>query len=453
MFTAARIQPPLRKLFIILSQLGMICLLLTACRPSGLNLDQSPLLRVLERKSGLIAYIGLDENIYTIDQGGTNQKTITSDAQIPSETGEERLVYRVPTWSWDGKKLAYVGIQSSNGSLDAGVVYTAGRDGDGQVEAFRSDEHLPFYMDWSPNNELLAFLSLNVSEGNLTLQSVPVTGGEVKEIGISSSSLYWDWSPAKQSVLVHLGGAAKEEPEAHMSLLDVGTETPEKRLDLLPSVFRAPAWSPNGEEVLLAAEIDGGKEGLVLADHQGALKKVITVLEGPVSFGWSPDGKRLAYLSRNSPDIEGAPNLLTVLDPANPEETKWTLEGLIFAFFWSPDSRKVAYFTPTLVPTASETEDASESVSQLFYTLNMLDVRDGKRQEINTFQPTESFADTLALFDQYQHATTFWSPDSKNLVISAMDSDDEPGIFVVEASGNLKPRFVASGLLAFWSWR
>ena len=49
-------------------------LLLGACSAEGLDIPSSPLLATFERKSGLIAYIGLDGNIYTINQGASKQQ-------------------------------------------------------------------------------------------------------------------------------------------------------------------------------------------------------------------------------------------------------------------------------------------------------------------------------------------------------------------------------------------
>jgi hypothetical protein len=45
--------------------MGCLVLLLAACLPQGVQIPESPLLRALERKSGLISYVGLDGNIYT----------------------------------------------------------------------------------------------------------------------------------------------------------------------------------------------------------------------------------------------------------------------------------------------------------------------------------------------------------------------------------------------------
>ena len=62
----------------------LIALLLSACLPQNMQVPQSPLLPFLERKSGLIAYIGTDWNIYSADQAGKNITAYTADAQVPT---------------------------------------------------------------------------------------------------------------------------------------------------------------------------------------------------------------------------------------------------------------------------------------------------------------------------------------------------------------------------------
>jgi hypothetical protein len=83
----------------------------------------------------------------------------------------------------------------------------------------------------------------------------------------------------------------------------------------------------------------------------------------------------------------------------------------------------------------------------------MLDVISGESRELFTFRPSSQFAAILPYFDQYHQSATIWSPDSNNLVLSFTDAENNPGIAVVAASGQLEPRLLAQGFLAFWSWK
>jgi Tol biopolymer transport system component len=85
--------------------------------------------------------------------------------------------------------------------------------------------------------------------------------------------------------------------------------------------------------------------------------------------------------------------------------------------------------------------------------LNILDMETGESQRATVFRPTESFLRVFPYFDQYHHSLTIWSPDSRYLVLSSFDSEDNPSIWVIAASGKRGPRFVTQGDIAFWSWK
>ena len=120
----------------------------------------------------------------------------------------------------------------------------------------------------------------------------------------------------------------------------------------------------------------------------------------------------------------------------------------VFAFFWSPNSEKLAYFKPRLV-------EGNSSNQQLLLELHVLDVPSGESKQVLPFpfQPTNQFSAVLPYFDQYHQSATIWSPDSNNLVLSFQDADGNPGIAIVAASGQLEPRLLTDGYLAFWSWK
>src|ERR1700745_1042065 len=80
--------------------LALLALLVSACLPDGLRVPQNQLSGLLERKSGLIAYLGTDGNIYTIDQAGQRKTQITKDAFV---SNTDFMFYGLPTWSPDSQ--------------------------------------------------------------------------------------------------------------------------------------------------------------------------------------------------------------------------------------------------------------------------------------------------------------------------------------------------------------
>jgi TolB protein len=433
----------------------VLALLLPACGQA----PQAPLLRSLERKSGLIVYIGPDGNIYTIDQGGGNESAITDDAGSEgSDAGVH--AYQQPTWSPDAKRLAFSKISvTSQGAFESARAYTAAPDGTGRVEAYNSDEAFPIYFYWSPDSERLSFLTSSQS-GNLTLQLVRANGKDAQVLD-TGSPYYWSWAPDSRSLLIHSGGSARTQSRAKIAFLNVDEDVAEEGLDLRPAVFQAPAWSPDGARLLVAAETEDGDQALMLTDRRGEVQRILALLEGFVAFSWSPDGEHLAYVANEvagEGDERTVAQHLTVLDPDQPDEAQTAEHDSVFGFFWSPDSKQIAYFEPfVFAPTPDPNQRRQQEPIELL-RMHVLDVDSGASREVTTLAPTEQFVQMLTFYDQYQRSATLWSPDSKNLVLSGFllgssDPNSDYGVWVAAATGNLEPRFLAEGVLAFWSWK
>ena len=81
----------------------------------------------------------------------------------------------------------------------------------------------------------------------------------------------------------------------------------------------------------------------------------------------------------------------------------------------------------------------------------MYDLQSGDIKQVAAFEP-QIFKQVLPFFDQYQRSGTIWSPDSKNLVLSALDNSGSPGILVAGIDGGPLQK-IADGDLAFWSWK
>jgi Tol biopolymer transport system component len=410
------------------------------------RVPQSPLLSTLERKAGLIAYIGIDGNMYVSDQAGRNLKQLTDDAVTSSQASEFNF-YQLPTWSRDGNQLAFVGTSGTSTNATA-KLFVANIADDKTSEIYSTQSEFPIYLYWSPDDSNVSFISSSVSGTALILQSVPIDGGE-RTIIDTGSPYYWSWAPNGRTLITHSGGAQNSAAPEHLAFIQIqDSEIIEDGLDTIPASFQAPAWSPDGSHILLTRLEDDKKE-IILTDGTGTYEKSIGGFEVNTAFGWSSDSKKVAFIDGAQSMPAGAIGTLNVVDIET--DTKVSAGETVIAFFWSPDSEKVAYFIPLLMGNSAE---GSETQSQrLLLQLNILDIKTGETRELFTYQPTEQFQNTLPYFDQYHQSNTIWSPDNNNLVLSFLNEDGTPGIAIVAASGQLEPRFLAQGYLAFWSWK
>lgn len=431
--------------------LTFVSILITACLPRDMQIPQSPLLSTLERKSGLIAYVGADGNIFVSDQGGGNLKQLTDDAKLPQSQSDPYRIYQYPTWSQDGNQLAFTATSSEN-STPKSQLLVANIDNDNVSEVYSSESEHPFYLYWSPDNANVSLLTTSVSGQSLILQNIPVDGSEPTVID-TGSPYYWSWAPDGNTMIVHTGSDTSTSPQ-HLAFLSMQSETTdgeiiEAGLDTNPAPFQSPAWSPDGRHILLTRVNDNDEKEVILLDGAGNFEKTIGTFEVNTAFAWSPDSTRVAYISGKQAMNAGALGELHVVDIGTLEET--VKEENVYAFFWSPNGEKLAYFIPLLTNQAAD--GTQTETQQLALRLNMLDVATGESKELFTYQPTEQFANVLPYFDQYHHSVTIWSPDNNNLVLSFLSSNGSPGIAIVAASGQLEPRLLAQGFLAFWSWK
>ncbi|MGH2522760.1 MAG: hypothetical protein ACRDH2_09695 [Anaerolineales bacterium] len=428
-----------------------VALLATACLPEGMRVPQSEFLAALERKSGLIAYLGVDNNIYIVDQSGTTPTQVTQDAHADGDY----LVYGLPVWSPDGQSLTFAGYEGQGENApDQASLYVAQKDGSQLSQVYTGADYLIYYY-WAPDSQRVSFLS-NTSGSSLALKIISMLGGEAETLD-AGNPYYWTWAPDSHSLLVHVGGAADDNPQARLSRLEISDQVNEHGLDIRPTEFKAPAFSPDGKKLLVAGETESGTPALLLTDAAGGAPKSLTEYTGNIAFAWSPDSKRVAYISSENTQI-GVLGDLTVVDPEGKQEPVTLPDEQVYAFFWSPDGKSIAYFSPKRVeqPTPEPGSGSSSGDSgdeSIIWSLSVMDAKDGSARAIASFFPTDRFLQVLPYFDQYHQSSTIWSPDSKNLLVSAYARDGSPGIFVVAASGNLDPRFIADGIVGFWSWK
>lgn len=428
-------------------------LLIASCLPRDMQVPQSPLLSTLERKSGLIAFLGTDGNVYVSDQGGGNLKQLTEDGRIPETRGESMLYYQYPTWSRDSSQLAFMGVISDGVEVETKLL-VANIEEDSVNEIYKTDSEHPIFLNWSPDNENLSFISTNVSGQNMILQSVPAKGGE-RTILDTGSPYYWSWAPDGQVMVVHAGGAAASSPE-HVAFLNVDSNTvTEQGLESTstPAAFQAPAWSPDGSRIALARSSDEVNE-IIVTDAAGEHPQKVGTFTSKTAFAWSPDGTRLAYIDGVQALDAGTIGSLHVVDMETPKDI--VEEEDIVAFFWSPDGEEIAYFILRQMQadgsSSGDSEGTTQAAPQYVVELRVIDVAKGESRELFTYRPTQQFLSILPYFDQYHQSVTIWSPDNNNLVLSFLGQSGSPGIAIVAASGNLEPRLLAQGYLAFWSW-
>ncbi len=394
-----------------------------------------------DRISNQIAFVGNDFNMWLVKPDGSNLHRLTTDGHA----------YRFPTWSPDGRWLAFLGRAEASHS----VLYISAFDQPKPAIIYDNPSGPPFYLYWSPNSRSLTFLTQEAS-GLAMRQIEPDTPANQRVLSVGSP-FYWAWSPASDKMVLHVGGSRAISPEAHISLLANQKDASREELEQSPGRFQAPAWSSDGAYFYTVAADSQGRDVIYQTDAQTLESRQVTSVSGFSHIVLSPNNRQLAYLQHSrSSNLPFGEAFVVGTDG---QGKKQVINTPVASLYWSPDGKKLALLSltrPNEGPTAKidglAAPLAQSAVSLRWWVYN---VETDDLQPVFTFQPTTAFLQTVPYFDQYNLSLTFWSPDSRYLVATnALAGQNLLGaVVVIDTTGQTEPLKVGDGTIAVWSWQ
>lgn len=390
-----------------------------------------------------IAFIGSDGHVYTIASDGSGLSQVTPRYQpggngaAPGAASSLPLGrFSWPTWSPDGRWLAFSGI--SGGPLQ-GTAYLLVADlGAGKLEQLYKTQgqgyglvgaDAPFYIQWAADSQQLAFLAASPTGLELLVARPP--DGQETRVMAEGTPLYFAWAPQWPRILLHgVGG--------HY-LLDL--ETPDAT-NVLPGEslsYRAPAWSPDGERIGYMTR-EQGQEALFLTTAEGDRSRLFLGRGEFHVFLWSPQGHLIAVANGFQEADAPLYRELRLLRTQDATLARALFLETVLGFFWSPDGSKLAV--------------ASLNDSRSAVRWTVVDVASGATSTVAELVPSEDQLFLLTFFDQYALSHRLWSPDSRYLVVTGALADGPSPtsqLLILDASGQQAPRAIAVGSMAFWS--
>lgn len=408
---------------------------------------------------GRIAFVTTDGNIALADPTGRTVTPITSDAFV-SENGQAGRIYQFPAFSGDGRFIAFVSLSTLD-DFDGitSTVHVAPVSGGVITDLYSTSEWSIPYVDWSPDANHLAFLTISARDG--AIRVVPRDGGDVS-IFDTGTPTYWHWRADSRAMVTHLGGRATTRGRANVSVIEANgaVKGAQTVIEELPGAFQSPHWSPDGRHVLFVAYTDGRDE-LVLADAGGKPLCALEFVEGSAYFAWSPNGRYVAVLD-TTPLPQGilVPSALTVYDLI--AGTSDVVHDDASMFFWSPDGEKLAVysivFDVTITPLGAGGGRLGAPLAQArsaALRIEVVDVVAGAKVKVADTYPARQFIRYFPYFDQYSRAVTPWSPDGRRLVLAGLSPVRETADVAVATLGasGVSLNRIAAGTLAFWSPR
>jgi Tol biopolymer transport system component len=361
---------------------------------------------------GRLAVLDGAGNLVTVKPDGTDEVVL---AEV--EPGLSQV--RQPTWSPDGRRVAWVHVEVTEEEALSAVVVWSTAGGTRPREA--ATAIVPFYLSWDPTSSRIAYLG---SSGPRTIQLGIVEAGGGRGTPLDEGRpFYLSWAPEGDQLLVHVGKRRLERLGLDGSLATVADR---------PGLFRAPVWAADGRTFVYASAEPGGQR-LVVHDVRAEAGRPLVRFDGLITFVVSPDGGRIAFQV-----IEEQGSLpLSVIDVGTGETAEVT-EAPTAAYFWSPDGERLLYLDP------------DPDLERFWYRWG---VWDGTSTFTTPrFVPSLLIAgEYLPFFEQYAQSMSLWSPDGSAFAYPGMNEDGENGIWVQAARPDRAPVLVADGEFVAWS--
>jgi len=362
---------------------------------------------------GRLAVLDAAGNLVTVNPDGSDDVIIAE-----GETGGSQV--RQPTWSPDGRRVAWVRVEVTEAGAPSAVIATAGGDGAEPSEARTAV--VPFYLSWDPTSSRIAYLG-SPSQDDIELGIWEVAGRSSGTPLDAGQPFYLSWAPAGDQLLVHVGEDRLEQLDLDGSLTTVADR---------PGSFSAPVWTADGRTFVYAS-VGAARQRLVVQGAEAENERPLVSFDGLISFVVSPDGERIAF------QVIGEESVLplSVVDVDTGETVEIT-DAAVAAFFWSPDSERLLYLDP----------DADEERIRFRWG-----VWEGTSSFLTPpFVPSLQFArEYLQFFEQYAQSMSLWSPDGSAFAYPGANKEGEEGIWIQSARPDRAPVLVADGDFVAWS--
>ena len=401
-------------------------------------------------KVDLIAFRDTESQIQLINPDGTNSRLLTPI----SESAQQGFTW--PSWSSNSKKLTYTRVQDSADGLKMSLENFELKTGDTTSIhsgiASQMAAGVFYYSFWSPDDKKLAFIFSDNGSLNLYVDSQIENVAPIKP-SMQNGPIWLDWSFDSNYLLAHRNGG-------HF-LLDVSNDSINvKSLALASSSYRAPSWKPGTTNGTML-NVDGfGVTSMLVGDlskEKAIYETFLKNIHSDATFAWSPDGSNISVGGPQTAYIYlglaiGVHSGIKMYDRNYSLLNSLSINEPVISYFWSPDSSKLAYVS------------IADSPGVLRWMV--LDVKTGLRWPLVDFVPSLDQLTFFQYYDQYSKSHSLWSPSSREIVFAGKETGlaigasfppavdgDNPLIYVVYVDQSPVISAIADGVMATWSTR
>jgi Tol biopolymer transport system component len=268
--------------------------------------------------------------IWVLDREGHNPQQITTDTS-------EELSHIAPSWSPDGKKIAFQNLERTKFNIR--VVNLDSK----QMNWITNDFRINLRPSWSGSGRFVYFSSDR--SGGINIWRVPVNRD-----GTASGPLQQVTTGAGQDVEVAVSPNGKRlayatlHQNADIWRLPVSPQTglPNGSPEVVISTTREDsrgAWSPDDKMIAFNSDRGGDMNIWVYSIADSSSRQLTSGHGGDYQPNWSPDAKRIAFFSSRS----GSPNIWEAEVASGALRRLTSNSGVNVNPFYSPDGSLLAY--------------------------------------------------------------------------------------------------------------
>jgi Tol biopolymer transport system component len=235
-------------------------------------------------------------DVWTVNPNGSDPVNLTENESYFEET---------PTWSPDGRRIAFVSRNPKEQPLSGGSIRVTDPDGSYGVEISLLGGESVYEPSWSPDGRTIAFWS--PSSGHIFLANADGSGTpkRLPTPGLSGCAARPEWSP-DGGRLAFEGTSDDYGVDDGIFMMNVSPEghTSGDALGAIGNYGffyqKYPAWSPDGTQVAFSAASNRARQGEIYKFDLESLK-MTRLTHTPRNIQdtqptWSPDGKHIAYV-------------------------------------------------------------------------------------------------------------------------------------------------------------
>ncbi len=276
---------------------------------------------------GRIAFSSATDDVYVIDADGSGLRRVTTSEHQDFD----------PTWSDDGRRLAY---RHQTGDHVTTEIFVIDVDGSHPRNLTRTDGVADWGPDWSTDGSRIAWNSDRDDPGTLHGFTMRPDGSGVELITNEVWVEYPAWSPDGSKIAFMAQTPEGTENYEIFVVNDDGTGL--RRLTESPGADGWPAWSPDGRSIVFSSIRDdcsvsdtpdcltsgdiGPYHTIYVMSAEGSDQRRLSRTFGQFS-AWSPDGEYIVFapfLNVIRPDGTGLVRIPVEGVPGEPEMPDWT---------------------------------------------------------------------------------------------------------------------------------